>query len=74
MKKILTAMGNPTLNKELKKYVKYELNEEDLFYQEAVLEELSREEYEVILVSSLLQGEFEFYEFLDEIRKINITN
>ena len=38
MKRILTALGNPTLNQELKKYSKYEVVSDDLFYQEAVLD------------------------------------
>lgn len=71
MKRILTAMGNPTLNLELKKYAKYELNENDLYYQEAALDALKSQKYDVFLTSGLLQGEFEFCEFLSEIRMLN---
>lgn len=73
MKRILTAMGNPTLNLELKKYTKYELNEDDLYYQEAALDALKSQKYDVLLASGLLQGEFEFCEFLSEIRMLNKT-
>lgn len=70
-KKILTAMANTTLNKELKRYIKYEVSEEDLYYQEAVIEELAKYKYDVLLVSGLLQGEFEFCEFLEKIKNMS---
>ena len=41
MKSIVTAMGNPTLNNELKKYEKYDVIGEDLFYQDAVMDFIS---------------------------------
>ena len=34
MKSIITAMGNPTLNNELKKYIEYDIEDDDLFYQD----------------------------------------
>lgn len=68
MKKILTAMGNETLNKELCRYAKFELCEEDLFYQEAVLTELEQSNYDALVLSGLLQGEFEISEFVRQIR------
>lgn len=71
MKKILTAMGNETLNKELCRYSKFELCEEDLFYQEAVLTELEKSNYDALVLSGLLQGEFEISEFVRQIRNKN---
>lgn len=73
MKNIITAMGNETLNCELKKYEKYDLNDNDLYYQEAVIDELneSNYNYDVLIVSALLQGQFEFGEFIEKIRRIN---
>lgn len=68
MKKILTAMGNETLNKELCRYAKFELCEEDFFYQEAVLTELEKSNYDALVLSGLLQGEFEISEFVRQIR------
>lgn len=73
MKKILTAMGNETLNKELCRYAKFEVCEEDLFYQEAVLTEIEQNKYEAIVLSGLLQGEFEISEFVKQIRIKNST-
>ncbi len=71
MKKVLTAMGNATLNNELKRYLEYELNENDLFYQDAVLDKLAEEKYDVLVVSALLQGQFEFPDFIDKIKVID---
>ena len=71
MRKILTAMGNDTLNKELMKYSKYDLITEDLFYQEAVLDVIQEEKCDVLLISSLLQGQLEFYDFISKVHKID---
>jgi MinD-like ATPase involved in chromosome partitioning or flagellar assembly len=68
MKKVLTAMGNETLNKELCRYAKFEVSEEDFFYQEAVLIEIEHNEYDAIVLSGLLQGEFEICEFVKQVR------
>ena len=72
MKKILTALGNPTLNNELKKYEKYDVVCDDLQYQEAVFDMLEYENPEVIILSGLLQGQFEFSEFVLEVKKKDI--
>ena len=69
MKKILTAMGNDTLNKELMKFLKYDLLTEDLFYQEAVLDVMQEEKCDVLVISSLLQGQLEFYDFIEKVRQ-----
>ena len=66
MKRILTAMGNVTLNNELKRYSEYEVNEQDLFYQDAVIDLITEEEYDVLIVSALLQGQSEFPDFLEK--------
>lgn len=74
MKKILTALGNATLNNELKKYAKYDVVSDDLFYQEAVLDISKEENLDVIIISSLLQGQYDIVEFLKEVKKKNITS
>ncbi len=71
MKKLLTAMGNETLNRELLKYAKYDLLERDLFYQEAVLDAITDEKFDVLIVSSLLQGELEFYDFIVKTKRVD---
>ena len=73
MKKIVTALGNSTLNDELKKYSKYDVLAEDLFYQEAVLDISKMKEIDVIIISALLQGQYDMIEFLKEVKKNNIT-
>lgn len=73
MTKILTALGNPTVNNELKKYEKYDVIADDLQYQEAVFDVLNYEEPDVIIISGLLQGQFEFDEFVFEVKKKNIS-
>ena len=70
MRKILTAMGNDTLNRELVKYSKYDLITDDLYYQEAVLDVLKEEKCDVLLISSLLQGQLEFYDFITKICRL----
>lgn len=71
MKSIITAMGNPTLNNELKKYIEYDVEENDLFYQDAVLDILSTKTVDVLTLSGVLQGQWELYEFIDKIREID---
>lgn len=73
MKKIITAMGNETLNRELMKYAKYDLLIGDLFYQEAVLDKITGEKYDVFVTSSLLQGELDFYDFIVKLKRIDST-
>lgn len=66
-------MGNDTLNRELKKYREFDVYEDDLFYQEAVLDSLSNEKFDVLVVSALLQGQFEFTDFIEKVRKHDMT-
>ena len=73
MKRIITALGNSTLNNELKKYSKYDVISDDLFYQEAVLDISKIENIDVIVISALLQGQYNLIEFLTEVKKNNIT-
>ena len=73
MKKIITALGNNILNNELKKYSKYDVISDDLFYQEAVLDISKIENIDVIVISALLQGQYNLIEFLTEVKKNNIT-
>ena len=73
MKRILTALGNSTLNNELKKYSKYDIVSEDLFYQEAVLDMLKKETVDVIVISGLLQGQEGIVDFLKEVKKSAIA-
>jgi MinD-like ATPase involved in chromosome partitioning or flagellar assembly len=71
MKKIITALGNPVLNNELKKFQKYDVLHEDIIYQEAVLDILEIYNPDVLVLSGLLQGQSDGIEFIDLIRKKN---
>ncbi len=71
MKRILTALGNPTLNNELRKYEKYDLVAEDLFYQEAVIDLVETESIDTIVISGLLQGQNDLCEFISLIKRKN---
>lgn len=71
MKRIITALGNVVLNNELNKYSKYDVISEDFFYQEGLLDFLSSHEVDVIVISGLLQGQFNLVDFVSEIRKLS---
>ncbi len=73
MKRIVTALGNRVLNDELRKYTKYDVLCEDIFYQEGLIEFLQSNEADVIVVSSLLQGDLNLIELTDEIKQRNFV-
>ena len=74
MNRIITALGNPVLNNELKRYEKYDVVCDDLQYQEAVFDVLENEEVDTIILSGLLQGQSEFLEFALQVKKKNISS
>lgn len=71
MKKIITAMGNDVLNNELKKYAKYDVVLEDLFCQDTLITKLSKYDADTIIISGLLQGQWDLEEFIEKIRSKN---
>ncbi len=73
MKRIITALGNSTLNDELKKYSKYNVLTEDIFYQEGLIDYASQNEADVIIISNLLQGENGISSFIKQLRSISIS-
>ena len=74
MIKILTALGNPVLNNELNRYEKYEVLSEDLFYQDALLDNLETKDADTIIVSGLLQGQYDIVDFLRMVRERSINS
>jgi len=73
MKKIVTALGNNILNQELRKYSEYDILCDDIFYQDALIEYVSQNKTDCIIVSGLLQGAFSITEFALAIKNANIT-
>lgn len=62
----ITALGNEEINKALKKEL--EIFGRDIQYQEAVLEILEKNEtIEFLVLSSIIPGQFNIYEFINLI-------
>ena len=72
MKKIITAIGNPILNRYLKRNPLFEILSEDIQYQEGILEFLEKQnQVDFLILSELLPGEFEIKEFINKIKQTN---
>ena len=72
MKKIITALGNPVLNEELKKYDEYEILGPDILYQEGVLENLEKnKQIDFLILSELLPGEINLIDLITKIKEKN---
>lgn len=71
MKKIVTALGNPELNKELRKIEEFEIVTSDIQYQEGIFEILEEKNVDILILSELLKGEYLLKEL---IKKIKLKN
>ena len=72
MKKIITAIGNPKLNEELKKENNFEIIGKDLQYKEAILEILEEnKKIDLIIMSENLLGNISFENLFEKINLIN---
>ncbi|MBS5857042.1 MAG: hypothetical protein KIC60_00880 [Clostridium sp.] len=72
MKKILTAINNPNLNKKLSDQEFIEIPYKDIQYKEAILEILNKDNYfDIIIINEQLPGEINFIELIKKIKKIN---
>ena len=72
MKKIITAIGNEILNKELKKENDFEVIIEDIQYKEGIIEYLEKENnIDILIISELLPGNIELKELIEKIKNIN---
>ena len=72
--KIITAMSNPVLNYELKKYENIKLLSQDIQYQDGIFEilELHKEEkIDYIILNEKLPGEFLVEEIVNKIKTIH---
>lgn len=72
MKKIITAIGNPILNEELKKEINIEVLANDIQYQEGIFELLEKEKnIDFIILSENIKGENTVDELIEKIKLIN---
>lgn len=72
MIKILTAIGNPELNNDLRKYQEFQILGNDILYMEGILEVLEiNSDADYLIISEVLQGEINLTELVDKIYLIN---
>ena len=72
IKKILTAIGNPILNNELKKINNLDVTNNDILYQDGIFENLEiNNEIDFIILSQLIPGELSLEELIEKINIIN---
>jgi len=72
MKKIITAIGNPILNEELKKESNIEIIGNDIQYQEGIFEILEKEsEVDFLILSELINGKLKIENLVENIKTIN---
>ena len=68
MKKIITAIGNPILNVNLKKEDEFEVMSEDIQYQEGIFEFLEKEpNINFLILSELIVGNLEIKNLIEKI-------
>lgn len=69
MKRIVTALGNPILNNELKKYKEFQIMINDIQYQEAIIEFLEIEKnIDYIILNEILPGNISIEELINKIK------
>lgn len=70
--RIITAIGNPILNEKLKNNTDIKIVGKDIQYQEGILEVLEEnKDIDLLAVSNILPGEWDFYKLINEIKKAN---
>ena len=71
-KRVITAIGTPFLNNELKKYSEIEIMNQDIQYKEGIIEFLNANPYiDTIIISETLEGNIELEDLIDAIIDIN---
>jgi len=72
MKQIITAMGNPKINEELRKENHCNILAQDIQYQDGVIEILeNNSSVEILILNSILPGDKSIEEFINKIQEIN---
>ena len=70
-KKIITAIGHPGINGSLREMPDFEVEYEDILYQEGLLEILKASLPDVLLLSELLPGGYDKKGIIEKIREID---
>lgn len=72
--KVITAIGNSILNEKLKNKTDINVVGKDIQYQEGILEVLEdNKDIDLLILSNILLGEWDFYKLINEIKKENET-
>lgn len=72
MKKIITALDNPTLNEYLKKEKDFEILAKDIQYQEGIFEIMEeKNDINYLILSEILPGENNIEELIEKIKEKN---
>ena len=72
MIKIITALGNPILNNELRKYSEFEVIGKDIQYMDGIIELLEiNPNINYLILSEILDGQTDLTDLIDKIIKIN---
>lgn len=72
MKNIITAIGNPILNKELKKQQNIKVLANDIKYKEELLEKIIEDKtIDYLIISEFIKGIIDLINLLEKINKIN---
>lgn len=72
MKKIITALNYPELNKELQKEKDVKIENKDIIYKEGILEILEiKKEIDIIIINYDLPGNITIENLIQKIKKIN---
>ena len=70
--RILTALQNPEINKILKEQTNYNVVENDIQYQEGIIEILEKNnKINLIIISELLPGNIGIKETINKIKEFN---
>lgn len=71
MKKIITALANPELNKNLRRIEEFQIMADDIQYQDGILEILEEKNADILILSELLKGENNLKELIKKIKQKN---
>ena len=71
MKSIMTAIGNPVFNKELRKQKNIKIIGKDIQYREAILDILEKnKKIDYIILNEEIPGEIDFENLINKIKEI----